>query len=151
MTENIVGGCALLSLFLPCNSASRNRLRPRNFLRLIQQRIHPFEESHCMRQSRMHLKRHLIHPPRMNEKQPPVPRPPERVKTQAARLLRVGPATSRKASSTVLSSPSRACSRTKVYCSIATSIPPSSPRHVWSSLIWLPRNRPLPRQRTNPD
>ena len=76
MTENIVGGCALLSLFLPCNSASRNRLRPRNFLRLIQQRIHPFEESHCMRQSRMHLKRHLIHPPRMNEKQPPVPRPP---------------------------------------------------------------------------
>ena len=39
-----------------------------------------------MRQSRMRLKCRLIHPPRMNEKQPPVPRPPERVKTQAACL-----------------------------------------------------------------
>ena len=98
--------------------ASPNHLRPRNLARLVQQRIHRFEEPHRMRQSRVLLQSRLVHPPRMNKKQPPVPHRPERVKLRQPASSRVGPVTSRSASSTALSSPSRACSRTNVYCSM---------------------------------
>jgi hypothetical protein len=40
-----------------------------------------------MRQLRMRLQRRLIHPPRLNEKQPLVSHRPERVKAQAAGFL----------------------------------------------------------------
>jgi len=69
----------------PANSL--NHLRPRHVTRLIEQRVHTFEESHGVRQSCVLLERRRIHPPRMNEKQPPVPDRPERVKTHAADLL----------------------------------------------------------------
>src|SRR2546426_11634183 len=67
--------------------ASSNHLRSRNIARLIEQCIHAFQESHRMRHSCVQLKRRLIHPPRINEKQPPVPHRLEGVKTQAALLL----------------------------------------------------------------
>src|SRR2546425_7314506 len=67
--------------------ASSNHLRSRNIARLIEQFIDAFQESHRMRQSCVQLKRRLIHPPRMYEKQPPVPHRLEGVKTQAALLL----------------------------------------------------------------
>jgi len=68
-------------------SVQPNHLCPLGIARLIGQRIHPFKEAHCMRQSRMGLERGFVQPARMNEIQPSVSHRSEGVKTHAARLL----------------------------------------------------------------
>src|ERR1700686_3082512 len=66
---------------------SANHLRPRDIARLVEQRIHAFEESHGMWQFGVGLECGFVHPARMNVEEPAVSHRAEGVETEATSLL----------------------------------------------------------------